>query len=133
MIKCFKKNYQNKWYEIRVLNTETGEFIFYHQTKEMGFPFGKPYKTTVAKMGYKDTKHCLKELKNRGLLGKEINLEEQQQSEKTGYINLGVERIRRTGRINTNDFKDVIEKLNNYSLVFVDAQNAIIEAYLHSI
>lgn len=133
MINCFKRNYQNKWYEIRLINIETGEFIFYHQTKEMGFPFGKPYKTTVTKMGYKDVKSCLKELKQRGSLGKEISFEEQRQNEKIGYINLGVERIKRAGEINTNDFKDIIEKLNNYSLGFVDAQNTIIKTYLNLI
>lgn len=133
MIKAFKENYQNKWYNIKIINIETGEFTTYHQDRTIGFPFGKPYTRTVYEMGYKDVKSCLTELKRRGILGQEIDYNEQMESEKIGYINLGVDRIKRHKRINTLDFKDVIEKLENYGLGFVDAQNIIGATYLNSI
>lgn len=132
MIKVFKKDYK-QWNEIKIINMETGEFTSYNQHKTIGFPFGKPYETTVQQMGYKDVKSCLKELKNRNFLGQEISYSEQMENEKNGYIKLGADRIKRHKRINTNDFKDVIEKLKNYGLGFVDAQNIITATYLNSI
>lgn len=128
MLKVFKKEYQNKYYEVKIINIETGEFTSYHQALS-GFPFGKPYNTNVFKIGYSSVKECIKELKSRGNLGQEISHEDQKQSEKIGYINLGVERIKRAKRVNTNDFEDVINKLVEYGLSYCDAQNKIIAAY----
>lgn len=133
MIKCFKREESaNNNYEIKLINFENGDFTQYFQDKNLGFIYST-HKTNIKNMGYKSIKECIKTLKQRGFLGQEINLEEQKKSEKIGYINLGIERIKRAGRINTNDFKDVVEKLKNYGLGYVDAQNVIIEAHLHSI
>jgi len=74
----------------------------------------------------------MKALKERKLLGQEIDYQEQKESERIGYIKLGIERIKRHERINTNDFEDVINKLSSYGLGFVDAQNQIISAYQHT-
>jgi len=131
MIKAFKKEYKD-WYEIKIINMETGDFTQYDQDKTIGFTFSH-YKTDVFKMGYDSVKICLKELKQRDFLGKEINYTEQLKNEKIGLINLGVEKIKRHKRVNTNDFKDVVEKLQNYGLGFTDAQNQIIAAYENSL
>lgn len=132
MLKVFK-NELKSYNEIRIFNMETGEFKSYHTSKSIGFPFGIPQETTAEAMGYKNIKECLKELKNRGFLGTEINYEDQMQSEKIGYINLGVERIKRAGRVNTSDFEDIINKLAKYGLSYCDAQNKIIACYEHSV
>lgn len=84
-------------------------------------------------MGYDSVKACIKELKQRNFLGQEIDYTEQLKSEKIGLINLGVDRIKRHDRMNTNDFKDVIEKLSKYGLGFTDAQNQIIATYQNSL
>lgn len=84
-------------------------------------------------MGYDSVKACIKELKHRDFLGQEIDYNEQKSSEKYGWINLGIDRIKRAKRVNTDDFKDVIEKLKAYGLGFVDAQNSIVAAYEHSL
>ena len=70
--------------------------------------------------------------KERNFLGTEVNYKDQKESERIGYINLGIERIKRNNRINTKDFEDIIIKLCDYGMGFVDAQNCIIESYLHS-
>ena len=131
-IKTFVKEYKNHgWNEIKIIDFETGEFTQYNVCNTIGFPFGTPYNTTVFEMGYKSVNECLKALKERNLLGYEIEYKKQRESEKIGYINLGVERIKRAGRINTNDFEDIIKKLASYGLGFCDAQNQITSAYLH--
>ena len=53
--------------------------------------------------------------------------------EKINLIDLGIQRIKECNRVNTADFKDVIEKLKAYGLNYVDAQNQIIESYLQEI
>lgn len=118
------------WNEIRIINENTGEYKHYLQDKKVGFPFSHN-ETTVIEMGYKNVNEFIKTLKERKMLGSEIDYKEQRESERIGYINLGVERIKKNERINTNDFEDVIEKLKNYGMGFVDAQNVIIENYLY--
>ena len=131
MLKVFKKEVNtNNSYEIRIFDMENGEFTHYFQDKTIGFTFSS-YNTTVYKMGYKSIEDCLNTFKKRGFLGKEIDYEQQKELEKIGLINLGIDRIKRKGRINTNDFTDVIEKLQKYGLGFVDAQNIIIASYLN--
>ena len=132
MIKVFKKSY-SKWHEIKVINFETGEVTQYNQSLSMGFPFGKPYITNYKEMGYKSLNECIKELKKRNFLGSEIDYKHQKESEKIGYIKLGIQRIKECNRVNTTDFEDVIEKLKAYGLNYVDAQNQIIESYLQEI
>jgi len=134
MIKTFVEEHKNHgWNEIKIIDFETGEFTQYNTNRNIGFPFGNPYSTTVFKMGYSSVKECLKSLKERNILGYEIDHAEQKESERMGYINLGVERIKRAGRINTNDFEDVCNKLSNYGMGFCDAQNSIIECHLHNV
>lgn len=48
-------------------------------------------------------------------------------------INEGIKRIKEADRINTNDFKDICEKMSSCGIGFVDAQNQIIVAYLNSV
>lgn len=122
-------------YQIKVIDLEENTLTLYDQDKSygLGFPFGEPFTKTIEEWGYNSVEDCIKKLKARGLITNEVDYQEQLQSEKIGFINLGVDRIKRHNRINTNDFKDVIEKLSKYGLGFVDAQNTIIANYLHSI
>lgn len=131
MIKVFKSNH-DKWNEIRIINFETGEFTKYFQDKNIGFTFSE-YTTTVFEMGYKSVNDCIKELKHRKYLGTEIDYKEQKNSEKLGLLKLGVDRIKRNNRVNTNDFEDVINKLAAYGLNYCDAQNQIIGLYEYSL
>lgn len=132
MKKAYKKELKNsKLDEVRIIDPETGYFKSYHTNKEFGFPFGIPMETTVFEMGYSSVKECLKALKDRNYLGKEVNYKEQMEQDRIGYLNLGVERIKRAGRINTRDFEDVVNKLADYGMNFVDAQNVIVGNYLH--
>ena len=133
-IKTFVEDCKNySWNEIKIIDTETGEFTQYNTDKNIGFPFGIPCITTVLKMGYKSVDECLKTLKERNYLGYEIDNAEQKESERIGYINLGVERIKRVGRVNTKDFEDVCNKLSGYGMGFCDSQNSITACYLHSL
>jgi len=59
-----------------------------------------------------------------------IDYKEQNKDEKLRYIKLGVERIKKAGRINTTDFEDICNELSNYGMGFCDAQNVIIANYL---
>lgn len=128
MIKIFK-NERNDYNEIRVINDETGEYTSYLQDKVIGFTYSI-YNTNIFDMGYKSAKECLKTLKERKFLGIAVDYKEQKESERIGYIKLGAERIKRAGRINTNDFEDICNKLSNYGMGFCDAQNCITEAYI---
>ena len=132
MLKIFRQETSNKkYYELRVFDMENGDFTHYMQDKEVGFIFSY-YKTTVIKIGYESITDCMKQLKSRNLLGSEIDYKEQRESEKIGWINLGVLRIKRKNRVNTIDFEDVIQRLSEYGLNYVDAQNQIIASYEHS-
>jgi len=131
MIKAFKQE-ANNYNEIRIFNLETGEFNSYFQDKNIGYTF-TDYKTTVYEMGYKSVNDCMKELKHRKYLGVEIDYKEQRESEKLGWIKLGIERIKRAKRVNTSDFEDVIKKLSIYGLGYCDAQNMIITCYEHEL
>jgi len=134
MIKTYVKEYKNHgWNEIKVIDLETGEFTQYNVCNTIGFPFGTPYQTTVFEMGYTSVNECLKALKERNYLGYEVNNAEQKESERIGYIKLGVERIKRAGRVNTKDFEDVCNKLSGYGTGFCDVQNSITECYLHNL
>jgi len=133
MIKTFVKDCKNySWNEVKIINLETGEFTQYNTDKSIGFPFGMPYTTTVFEMGSNSVKEFLKTLKERNFLGIEVDHEEQKESERIGYINLGVERIKRAGRVNTTDFEDICNKLSKYGMGFCDAQNSIVACHLHN-
>ena len=133
-IKTFVKEYKNHgWNEIKIIDFETGEFTQYNECNTIGFPFGTPYQTTVLEMGYTSVKECLKTLKERNLLGYEVDIKEQKESERIGYIKLGVERIKRAGRVNTKDFEGICDKLGGYGMGFCDSQNSITACYLHSL
>jgi len=133
MIKAYKSKCNNTFsenddYEIRIINLETGAFEHYCQDEKIGFIYSH-YNTTVFDMGYTSVKECLKTLKERNMLGEEVDYKEQRNSEKLGYLQLGVERIKRAQRVCTTDFEDVCNKLSKYGLGFVDAQNQIIGLY----
>lgn len=134
MKRVFKED-NGQDYQIKVIDLETNTMTLYHQDKSygLGFVFSELFTKTIQEWGYSSANDMIKKLKKRGLLTNEVDYEEQLKSEKIGFINLGVDRIKRHNRINTNDFKDVIEKLSNYGLGFVDAQNTIIASYLNSI
>lgn len=120
-------------FQIKIIDTEKETFTTYFQTSNLGFPFGKKFTQNITDMGYADTKDCIKKLTERGLIHKKnlVDYQEQLESEKIGYINLGIDRIKRHGEINTKHFMDVIENLKEYGLSFVDAQNIIIGGYLN--
>lgn len=131
MIKVYKRDIEGKdWSEIKVVNMETGDYTSYNQDKNIGYTFNK-YQSNITEMGYRSVKDCIKTLKSRNFLGKEIDYKAQRESERIGLIKLGVERIRSYNRVNTKDFEDIIEKLKGYGMNFVDAQNIIIAAYEH--
>ena len=133
MIKVYKRLAScNNSSEIIIINFDNGDFTSYKQDKTIGFTYGL-YKTNIKDMGYKSIDDCIKALKYREFLGKEIDYKEQKQSEKQGLINLGVYRIKRNNRINTTDFEDVIEKLSYYGLGYCDAQNIIIATYQNTL
>jgi hypothetical protein len=132
MKKVFVQETINNNYEVRIFNMESGEFSHYYQDKNIGFTFSE-YTTTAADMGYKSINDCLKQLKHRFDLGQEVDYQEQLRSEKIGWINLGVERIKRNKRVNTRDFEDIIQKLSKYGLGYCDAQNQIIATYEYSL
>ena len=122
-----------KMKEIRIFNLNDNTFTFYYHSKNLGFKFGVEKRSPIEEMGYKSIKHMIKELKKRNLLGTEISHQELFDLEKIGYIKLGIERIKRAGRINTADFQDVIEKLKKYDMDPIDSERTIIESYLSSI
>lgn len=130
--KVFKQK-RNVCNEIKIFDFENNTYTQYNTAINTGFPFGVPLITTAEQMGYKDLKECYKTLKSRNMLGIEVDYTEQKEAERIGYINLGVERIRKNNRINTNDFADVCNKLGKYGMNFVDAQDSIINAYLYNI
>ena len=119
--------------EVRIFNLNDNTFTFYYHSKNLGFKFGVEKSFPIEEMGYKSIKHMIKELKKRNLLGAEISYQELFDLEKIGYIKLGIERIKRAGRINTADFQDVIEKLKKYGIDPAASQKMIIESYLNSI
>lgn len=119
--------------EVRMFNLDNNTFTFYYHSKNLGFKFGVEKSFSVEVMGYKSIKHMIKELKKRNLLGAEISYQELFDLEKIGYIKLGIERIKRAGRINAADFQDVIEKLKKYGIDPAASQKMIIESYLNSI
>ena len=119
--------------EVRIFDLDNNTFTFYYHSKNLGFKFGVEKAFSVEEMGYKSIKHMIKELKKRNLLGTEISHQELFDLEKIGYIKLGIERIKRAGRINTADFQDVIEKLKKYDIDPIDSERTIIESYLSSV
>lgn len=133
MKKVFKMEHNTKSlnsYDIKIIDMENETFTHYLQDKSLGFIYSE-YTRNIKDMGYKDAKDCIKKLKSRDLLKNEVDYEEQKQSEKLGFINLGVDRIKRNKRVNTKDFEDVVIKLAQYGLGYTDAQNTIINSYLH--
>ena len=119
--------------EVRIFNLNDNTFTFYYHSKNLCFKFGVEKSFPIEEMGYKSIKHMIKELKKRNLLGTEISHQELLELEKIGYIKLGVDRIKRAGRINAADFQDVIEKLKKYGIDPADSERTIIESYLSSI
>ena len=122
-----------KMKEIRIFDLDNNTFTFYYHSKNLGFKFGVEKSFLIEEMGYKSIKYMIKELKKRNLLGNETSYQELLKLEKIGYIKLGIERIKRAGRINTADFQDVIEKLKKYDIDPAASQKMIIESYLNSI
>lgn len=119
--------------EVRMFNLDNNTFTFYYHSKNLGFKFGVEKSFPIEVMGYKSIKHMIKELKKRNLLGTEISHQELFDLEKIGYIKLGIERIKRAGRINAADFQDVTEKLKKYGIDPIDSERTIIESYLSSV
>lgn len=129
------KQIGNKYNTIRVFDYDNNTFTMYQTEKTIGFPFGIPQHELITDMGYKSLNDAIKQLTKRGHVNQDqlIDYKEQRESDKAGYIQLGVERIKLKNRVNTDDFIDVIEKLKDYGLNFVDAQNQIIGLYEYQI
>ena len=127
MIKVYKSE-SEEWDGITIINTETSNIKMYRVAKE-GYVIGDIWSKNVNDLGYNNLTECIKILKNRNFLGAEINYKDQKESERLGYIQLGIERIKLNNRVNTKDFEDVIQKLAAYGMNFVDAQNTIIGNY----
>ena len=119
--------------EVTMFDLDNNTFTFYYHSKNLGFKFGVEESFSVEVMGYKSIKHMIKELKKRNLLGTEISHQELFDLEKIGYIKLGIERIKRAGRINAADFQDIIEKLKKYGIDPGAAAKMIIESYLNGV
>lgn len=134
MKRVFKED-RGQDYQIKIIDLENNTMTLYHQDKNygLGFVFSEPFTKTIQEWGYASCNDMIKKLKKRGLLTNEVDYEEQLKSEKIGFINLGVDRIKRHGRVNTKDFEDVIKSLSKYGLGYTDAQNTIIASYLNSI
>ena len=122
-----------KMKEIRIFDLDNNTFTFYYHSKNLGFKFGVEKSFLIEEMGYKSIKHMIKELKKRNLLGSEISCQELFELEKIGYIKLGIDRIKRAGRINAADFQDIIEKLKKYGIDPGAAAKRIIESYWNSV
>lgn len=129
------KEIGNKCNTIRIFDYDNNTFTMYHTSKNIGFPFGIPQHELITDMGYTSLDDAIKQLTHRGHINKYqlIDYGIQRENEKIAYIQLGVERIKRNNRVNTNDFIDVIEKLQSYGLGFCDAQNQIIGLYEYQI
>lgn len=94
MKRAFKRELNgNTWNEIHIVDDETNEFTQYMQDKKFGFTFSQ-YTDSVIKMGYTSAKECIKQLKERNLIGNEVNYDEQMESERIGKINLLAEQKR---------------------------------------
>jgi hypothetical protein len=94
MKRVFKRELKgNAWNEIHIIDDETNELIQYMQDKRLGFTFSR-YTNLIFKMGYISTNDCIKSLKDRGILGIEVNYNEQMESERIGQINLETEQKR---------------------------------------
>ena len=119
--------------EVRMFDLDNNTFTFYYHSKNLGFKFGVEKSFLIEEMGYKSIKYMIQELKKRNLLGTEISYQELLELEKIGYIKLGIDRIKRAGRINAADFQDVIEKLKKYGIDPAASQKMIIESYLNSV
>ena len=119
--------------EIRIFNLDDNTFTFYYHSKNLGFKFGVEKAFSVEEMGYKSIKDMIQELKKRNLLGTEISYQELLELEKIGYIKLGIDRIKRAGRINAADFQDIIEKLKKYGIAPAASQKMIIVSYWNSV
>ena len=127
MIKVYKSESEN-WNGITIINTETSNIKMYRVAKE-GWIIGNVWSKNAIEMGYNNLTECIKILKDRNFLGNEIDYKEQKESERLGYIHLGVERIKLNNRVNTKDFEDIIQKLSAYGMNFIDAYNTIIGNY----
>lgn len=133
MLKCYVKDHNtlDGVLEVKVFDTDKQTMKGYHMIKD-GFKFGNESTYNVSDMGYDNVNHAIKSLKSRKQLGSQIEYMKLKELEKIGYIKLGVQRIERSGRVNTKDFEDVIVKLQAYGMGFCDAQNAIISEYLNA-
>ncbi|HSH51777.1 MAG TPA: hypothetical protein VK982_08650 [Bacteroidales bacterium] len=132
MLKVYKRD-EGNFYKIQILDTETENYQSYMTDKKYNIPIHENYRTDIRAIGYKNIDDFLKTLEKRKFLGDEINFAEQKELERIGFIKLGADRVKKAERINTKDFEDIIEKLSNYNMGFVDAQNSIIAEYLHNI
>ena len=131
MLKVYKED-RGKFYKIQILNTETGNYQSYITDKEYNIPIHENYKTDIKTMGYKSIDDFIQTLKQRKFLGNEIDITEQKELERIGFIKLGSDRIKKANRINTKDFEDIVKKLSKYGMGFVDAQNSITAEYLYN-
>lgn len=108
MKRVFKKETNFNWNEIRIFDDETNEFTHYMQDSELGFTFSN-YTQTIQQMEYNSIQEMIKALKERNILGKEVNYDEQMESERIGQINLLEERKRIKG--NPVEYKQRIAAL----------------------
>lgn len=93
MKRVFKKSTCFNWSEIKIIDDETNEFTQYMQDNEIGFIFSR-FTEPLEKMFYKSANDCIKRLTERGILGTEVDYEQQIESERIGRIKLKVEQER---------------------------------------
>jgi hypothetical protein len=93
MKRAFRKNTSFNWSEIRIIDDEENTFTQYMQDNEIGFTFSH-YSDTLEKMFYKSADDCIKRLTERGILGIEVDYEQQKESERIGQIKLKTEQER---------------------------------------
>lgn len=106
---------------IKVFDYDNNSITLYNVDRFLGFTFGTPFTQTPKQMGYTDINDSIKKLRHRGLLHIELNIEEQIESERMGFIKLGTFRLSRNLHID-----DVVEKLvNNYGMNKQEAEKQI--------
>lgn len=128
MKRAFIKEYPNR-FEVKIIDIENNMYHQHMQSKNSRFPFGSPIDYTMKDMGYDNAKDCIKKLKARKQLGDEIDLTELKEVERTGYIKLGVQRLKRAGMCDCSKIVDICNNLIKYGMNYIDAQEQIIGMY----
>jgi tRNA 2-selenouridine synthase SelU len=110
---------------IKVFDYDNNSITLYNVDRVLGCTFGIAFTQTPKQMGYIDLNDAIKKLKRRQLLHEELNIDEQIESERIGFVKLGAFRLSRNIHVD-----DVIEKLiDNYDMNKEEAEKQINDLY----